>query len=103
MNFKELDSKIAKETEGGGEKRFASQHKKGKLTARERVEYLMDDGSFEEVGMFVTHRSTNFGLEDQKFLGDGVATGYGRIDGRLVYVFSQDFTVMGGSLAEAHA
>ncbi|MFT4779883.1 MAG: propionyl-CoA carboxylase beta chain [Flavobacteriales bacterium] len=103
MNFEELDSKIAKAKEGGGEKRIAAQHQKGKLTARERVEYLMDDGSFEEVGMFVTHRSTNFGLEKQKFLGDGVITGYGKIDGRLVYVFSQDFTVMGGSLAEAHA
>ena len=103
MKFEELDSKIAKAKLGGGEKRIESQHKKGKLTARERVEYLLDENSFEELGMLVTHRSTNFGLEKQKFLGDGVVTGFGTIDGRLVYVFSQDFTVMGGSLAEAHA
>jgi propionyl-CoA carboxylase beta chain len=88
---------------GGGEVRIASQHKKGKLTARERIHYLMDEGSFEEIGMLVTHRSSNFGLEKQKFYGDGVITGYGKINGRLVYVFAQDFTVFGGSLAEAHA
>lgn len=88
---------------GGGEKRIASQHQKGKLTARERVAVLLDEGSFEEIGMMVTHRSTNFGLDQEKYLGDGVITGYGKIHGRLVYVFSQDFTVMGGSLAEAHA
>lgn len=88
---------------GGGEKRIEKQHEKGKLTARERIEFLLDEGTFEELGMFVTHRSTNFGLEKQKFLGDGVVTGYGKINGRLVYVFSQDFTVLGGSLAEAHA
>lgn len=88
---------------GGGEKRIASQHQKGKLTARERVAVLLDEGSFEEIGMLVTHRSTNFGLDQEKYLGDGVITGYGKIHGRLVYVFSQDFTVMGGSLAEAHA
>lgn len=101
--FKELDDKIAKAQLGGGEKRIAAQHDKGKLTARERIHLLMDEGSFEEIGMFVTHRSSNFGLEKTKFLGDGVVTGYGTIGGRMVYVFSQDFTVMGGSLAEAHA
>lgn len=89
--------------QGGGEKRIASQHAKGKLTARERLNLLLDQDSFEELGMLVKHRSTNFGLDEQQFLGDGVVTGYGRIHGRLVYVFSQDFTVLGGSLAEAHA
>jgi len=98
-----LDNKIAEAKLGGGEKRIASQHKKGKLTARERIHFLLDEGSFEEIGMFVQHRSTNFGLDKQKFLGDGVVTGYGTVNGRTVYVFSQDFTVMGGSLAEAHA
>lgn len=88
---------------GGGQKRIDAQHKKGKLTARERVQFLLDDGSFQELGQLVTHRSTLFGLDKQKFLGDGVVTGYGKINGRLVYVFSQDFTVLGGSLAEAHA
>ncbi len=90
-------------TLGGGEKRIETQHKKGKLTARERLDLLLDPGSFNELDMFVTHRSTDFGLEDQKIPGDGVVTGYGHIDGRLVYVFSQDFTVFGGSLSEAHA
>ncbi|MBI1266026.1 MAG: methylmalonyl-CoA carboxyltransferase [Cryomorphaceae bacterium] len=103
MKFQDLDSKIAEAKLGGGETRIQAQHAKGKLTARERVQYLLDDGSFEEIGMFVTHRSSNFGLDNQKFLGDGVVTGYGTIGGRLVYVFSQDFTVLGGSLAEAHA
>ncbi|MFZ8836366.1 MAG: acyl-CoA carboxylase subunit beta [Flavobacteriales bacterium] len=88
---------------GGGEKRKEAQHAKGKLTARERINLLLDPDSFEELGMLVKHRSTNFGLDKQQFLGDGVVTGYGKIDGRLVYVFSQDFTVLGGSLAEAHA
>lgn len=88
---------------GGGEKRIESQHKKGKLTARERLHFLLDEGSFEEIGMFVTHRSQEFGLEKEKYLGDGVVTGYGTIHGRLVYVFAQDFTVFGGSLSEAHA
>ena len=88
---------------GGGEKRIESQHKKGKLTARERLHFLLDDGSFEEIGMFVTHRSTDFGMETEKYLGDGVVTGYGTINGRLTYVFSQDFTVFGGSLSETHA
>lgn len=88
---------------GGGQKRIDKHHSQGKLTARERLELLLDKGSFQEVGKFVVHRATNFGLEKQKFLGDGVVTGYGNIDGRLVYVFSQDFTVFGGSLSETHA
>ena len=101
--LKQLESKKSQARLGGGQKRIDSQHAKGKLTARERLHFLLDEGSFEEVGMFVTHRSTNFGLEKQKFLGDGVVTGYGTINGRLVYTYAQDFTVMGGSLAEAHA
>lgn len=101
--FKQLEDKINEAKKGGGEKRIESQHEKGKLTARERIHFLLDDGSFEEIGMLVTHRSNNFGLDKQKFLGDGVVTGYGTINGRLTYVFAQDFTVMGGSLAEAHA
>ena len=88
---------------GGGQKRIDAQHQKGKLTARERIEHLLDEGSFEEFGMFVTHRCTDFGLEDQHYYSDGVVTGYGTIDGRLVYVFAQDFTVFGGSLSLAYA
>src|SRR5579859_6531080 len=88
---------------GGGKKRIEAQHAKGKLTARERIEILLDEDTFEELDRFVTHRSTDFGLADQKYLGDGVVTGYGRIEGRLAYVFAQDFTVFGGSLSEAHA
>lgn len=88
---------------GGGQKRIDSQHEKGKMTARERIEVLLDEGSFEEFDMFVTHRCTNFGMEKTKFLGDGVVTGHGTIDGRIVYVFSQDFTVFGGSLSETFA
>jgi acetyl-CoA carboxylase carboxyltransferase component len=88
---------------GGGEERIKQQHKKGKLTARERVELLLDKGSFVELDRFVTHRSHDFGMADQQVLGDGVVTGYGTIDRRLVYVFSQDFTVFGGSLSETHA
>ncbi len=88
---------------GGGEKRIEAQHQKGKLTARERIELLLDEGSFEEFDMFVTHRCDNFGIEKTKFLGDGVVTGQGTIDGRVVYVFSQDFTVFGGSLSETFA
>ncbi len=99
----ELDEKIALAKLGGGQKRIDAQHAKGKLTARERIHFLLDEGTFEEIGMLVTHRSTNFGLDKQKFLGDGVVTGYGRVNGRLTYVFAQDFTVLGGSLAEAHA
>jgi len=88
---------------GGGEARLESQHKKGKLTARERLHFLLDEGSFEEIGMFVSHRSTDFGMEKEKYAGDGVVTGYGTINGRLVYVYSQDFTVFGGSLSETQS
>lgn len=88
---------------GGGQARIDAQHKKGKLTARERVHFLLDEGSFEEIGAFVQHRSKDFGMEKQQFSGDGVVTGYGTINGRIVYVFSQDFTVFGGSLSETHA
>ena len=88
---------------GGGQKRIDAQHKKGKLTARERIELLLDDGTFEEWDMFVEHRCTDFGMQDNKVPGDGVVTGYGMINGRLVFVFSQDFTVFGGALSETHA
>ncbi|RZK49129.1 MAG: acyl-CoA carboxylase subunit beta [Pedobacter sp.] len=98
-----LEEKIQQAYLGGGEKRIESQHKKGKLTARERIHFLLDEGSFEEIGMFVTHRSTDFGMEKEVYLGDGVITGYGTVNGRLTYVFSQDFTVFGGSLSETHA
>lgn len=98
-----LESMRAEALKGGGEARMEAQHGKGKLTARERLQLLLDPGTFQELGQLVTHRSTNFGLDKQKFLGDGVVTGYGKVNGRLVYVFSQDFTVLGGSLAEAHA
>ncbi|AWK88725.1 acyl-CoA carboxylase subunit beta [Azospirillum thermophilum] len=98
-----LESMRAAARLGGGEKRIASQHSKGKLTARERIELFLDEGSFEEFDMFVQHRCTDFGMEDQKVPGDGVVTGHGTVNGRLVFVFSQDFTVFGGSLSEAHA
>ncbi|HLT07936.1 MAG TPA: acyl-CoA carboxylase subunit beta [Cyclobacteriaceae bacterium] len=88
---------------GGGKTRIAAQHAKGKLTARERIDLLMDEGSFQEIGRFVTHRSKEFGLDKEYYLGDGVITGYGTIAGRLTYVYSQDFTVFGGSLSETHA
>src|SRR5688572_11610087 len=103
QKLKFLEDKIAKAHLGGGINRIESQHKKGKLTARERLHFLLDDGSFEEIGMLVTHRSADFGMEKEKYPGDGVVTGYGTINGRLVYVFSQDFTVFGGSLSETHA
>jgi propionyl-CoA carboxylase beta chain len=98
-----LNEKIAEAHLGGGLKRIEKQHAKKKLTARERLEYLLDEGSFEEIGILVTHRTTDFGMEKQQFYGDGVVTGYGTIDGRLVYVFAQDFTVFGGALSETHA
>ena len=85
---------------GGGQKRIESQHKKGKYTARERIAMLLDEGSFEEVDMFVRHRSTNFGIDKESYLGDGIVTGCGTIEGRLVYIYAQDFTVFGGSLSE---
>ena len=88
---------------GGGQRRIDSQHKKGKLTARERIDLLLDEGSFEEWDMFVEHRSHDFGMSDQRVPGDGVVTGYGTVNGRLIFLFSQDFTVFGGSLSEAHA
>ena len=100
---KELISLREKAKLGGGQKRIDSQHQKGKFTARERIDMLLDEGSFEELDMFVTHRCVNFGLEKETYYGDGVVTGYGTIDGRLVYVFAQDFTVFGGSLSETFA
>ena len=101
--LQQLQGKIDAAMIGGGTDKIARQHDKGKLTARERIHFLLDKGSFEEVGMLVTHRSSDFGMEKQRILGDGVVTGYGTIDGRLVYVFAQDFTVFGGSLSETHA
>lgn len=101
--IKLLNQKREKALLGGGAARIESQHKKGKLTARERLHFLMDEGSFQEIGMFVSHRSTDFGMEKEKYPGDGVITGYGTINGRMTYVFSQDFTVFGGSLSETHA
>ncbi len=98
-----LQQKIAEAQLGGGEERIEKQHQQGKLTARERIHFLLDAGSFEEIGMLVTHRSSDFGLDQQQYYGDGVVTGYGTVHGRLVYVFSQDFTVFGGSLSETHA
>lgn len=99
----DLHHRQALAEKGGGDARIAQQHKKGKLTARERLDLLLDEDTFVELDRFVTHRTTDFGLANERPLGDGVVTGYGRIDGRLVYVFSQDFTVFGGSLSEAHA
>lgn len=103
QKFDELTRKNEESLLGGGEKRVEQQHAKGKLTARERILLLLDEGSFEELGKFVMHRSKDFGLDKEYYLGDGVITGYGTISGRLVYVFSQDFTVFGGSLSETHA
>src|SRR5712692_1443255 len=98
-----FQQKRSESEQGGGTERVATQHQKGKMTARERLDVLLDPGSFVELDRFVTHRATDFGLAEEKYLGDGVVTGWGRIDGRLVYVFSQDFTVFGGSLSETHA
>ena len=98
-----LDRRRAESELGGGADRLQQQHAKGKLSARERLDVLLDEGSFVELDRFVTHRSTDFGLDQHRPYGDGVVTGYGRIEGKLVYVFSQDFTVFGGSLSEAHA
>src|SRR6185437_4553769 len=97
--LRQLEAKRAAARAGGGAKRIAAQHGKGKLTARERLDVLLDPGSFEEWDMFVEHRSADFGMAEQKIPGDGVVTGYGTINGRLVFVFSQDFTVFGGSLS----
>ncbi len=101
--IKLLHEKQAQSKMGGGQARIDKQHQKGKLTARERLHFLFDEGSFEEIDAFVTHRCTDFGMESQQFLGDGVITGYGTINGRKVFAFSQDFTVFGGSLSETHA
>jgi propionyl-CoA carboxylase beta chain len=100
--FRELDERLEAARKGGGEERMDRQHKAGKLTARERLDLLLDEGSFREIDAFVTHRCTNFGMEKKLIPGDGVVTGYGKVEGRLVYVFSQDFTVFGGSLSMAH-
>ncbi|MCU0856130.1 MAG: acyl-CoA carboxylase subunit beta [Rhodobacteraceae bacterium] len=100
--LQELERRRAAARLGGGEQRIAAQHAKGKLTARERIELLLDEGSFEEYDMFVTHRTTGFGMADTRPPGDGVVTGWGTINGRIVYVFSQDFTVLGGSVSETH-
>src|SRR5438270_10061314 len=89
--------------EGGGKERREKQHQAGKMSARERIEFLLDEASFEETDKLVTHRCTDFGMEEQKVYGDGFVTGYGKIEGRLVFVFAQDFTVFGGSLSEANA
>ncbi|MDF9862305.1 acetyl-CoA carboxylase carboxyltransferase component [Methylorubrum pseudosasae] len=101
--LEKLEERRAQARLGGGEKRLEAQHKRGKLTARERIELLLDHGSFEEFDMFVQHRSTDFGMEKQKIPGDGVVTGWGTVNGRTVFLFSKDFTVFGGSLSEAHA
>ncbi|MER8944276.1 acyl-CoA carboxylase subunit beta [Mesorhizobium sp. M0915] len=101
--LEQLEVRRAQARMGGGHKRIDAQHAKGKLTARERLVVLLDEGSFEEYDMYVTHRATDFGMDAQKVAGDGVVTGWGTINGRLVYVFSQDFTVLGGSLSETHA
>ena len=101
--IKDLNEKLAQAYLGGGQARIDKQHEKKKLTARERVLYLLDEGSFEEIGALVTHRTKDFGMEKQIFYGDGVVTGYGTVNGRLTYVFAQDFTVFGGSLSETHA
>ncbi len=103
LKQQQLAEKIALAKQGGGPSRIEKQHSKKKLTARERIHYLLDEGSFEEMGMMVTHRTTDFGMEDQLFYGDGVVTGHGTINGRAVYVYAQDFTVFGGALSETHA
>ena len=101
--LEKLNDRIAQAQLGGGQDRIDKQHQKKKLTARERVNYLLDEGSFEEIGILVTHRTTDFGMEKEIYFGDGVITGYGTVNGRLVYLFAQDFTVFGGALSETHA
>src|SRR3978361_441049 len=101
--IEDLDRRGPEAALGGGERRIAAQHAKGKLTARERIELLLDPGSFEEYDTFVEHRSVDFGMEKSKIPGDGVVTGWGTVNGRAVVVFSKDFTVFGGSLSETHA
>ena len=101
--LQELEDRRGAARLGGGQKRIDAQHSKGKLTARERIELLLDEGSFEEFDMFVAHRCTDFGMENQRPAGDGVVTGWGTLNGRMGYVFSQDFTVLGGSVSATHA
>ncbi len=101
--LKKLQERISLAHLGGGEKRIEKQHQKKKLTARERIAYFLDEGSFEEMGVLVTHRTTDFGMDNEIYFGDGVVTGYGTVNGRLVYVYAQDFTVFGGALSETHA
>ncbi|UJH67878.1 acyl-CoA carboxylase subunit beta [Allomuricauda sp. SCSIO 65647] len=101
--IKKLQDRVTEAHLGGGEKRIEKQHAKKKLTARERIDYLLDEGSFEEMGILVTHRTTDFGMDKEIYFGDGVVTGYGTVNGRLVYVYAQDFTVFGGALSETHA
>ena len=103
LKIKQLNERKARTRLGGGADRIDAQHKKGRLTARERLDILLDRGSFREVDAFVVHRTSDFGLDQQKFPSDSVVTGWGTIEGRLVYVYSQDFTVLGGSLGEVHA
>ena len=102
-NIAEMERRREAARMGGGQKRIDAQHAKGKLTARERLDILLDEGSFEELDTYVEHDCVDFGMQDQKVPGDGVVTGWGTINGRLVYVFSQDFTVFGGSLSETPA
>ena len=99
----ELEARRERARAGGGGARIEAQHRKGKLTARERIELLLDPGSFEEFDMFVEHRNTDFGADKQRIPGDGVVTGWGTINGRMAYVYAKDFTVFGGSLSETHA
>src|SRR5689334_25427426 len=103
QKLEELKKRDHMAEEGGGPKRRERQYKEGKMSARERIEFLLDEGTFEETDKLVTHRCTDFGMQKQKYYGDGFITGYGRIEGRLVFVFAQDFTVFGGSLSEANA
>src|SRR5438105_4509380 len=103
QKLQELKRRDQLAQEGGGRERRERQHKEGKMSARERIDFLLDEGTFEETDRLVTHRANDFGLAEQKYYGDGFITGYGRIEGRLVYVFAQDFTVFGGSLSEANA
>jgi propionyl-CoA carboxylase beta chain len=101
--LKELAARHASAEDGGGKERREKQRREGKMSARERIEFLLDEGTFEETDKFVTHRATDFGMAEQRPLGDGFVTGYGRIGGRVVFVFAQDFTIFGGSLSETNA
>src|SRR2546430_14411454 len=103
QKLEELKKRDRLAEEGGGTQRRERQHKEGKMSARERIEFLLDEGTFEETDKLVTHRSHDFGMAEQKYYGDGFITGYGRVEGRLMFVFAQDFTVFGGSLSEANA